>query len=186
VAREVQLAPAGASQHTRCEVVSAQPRQDPLRGPARYPGARGVDGERRQALSPAGSHRGHGHLHAGMTLRINRRERPAGTREGTRDTADLGTQRRRTPSRPLTPHSSLVTVSSGTFAQVAGAILGKQAWVENPDKDEFRAVRRRRGLFGAGWDQRASVTIPRSSRWWDRLVRSLRVARSACRRSPRP
>jgi hypothetical protein len=38
----------------------------------------------------------------------------------------------------------------------------------------------------AGWNQRASATIPRSSGWWDRLVRSLRVARSACRRSPWP
>jgi hypothetical protein len=29
------------------------------------------------------------------------------------------------------------TVSSGTsFAQLADAILGKRAWVENPDKDE--------------------------------------------------
>jgi hypothetical protein len=30
-----------------------------------------------------------------------------------------------------------IAVSSGaSFAQVAGTILGKQAWVENPDKDE--------------------------------------------------
>ena len=33
------------------------------------------------------------------------------------------------------------TVSSGTsLAQVAGAILGKQTWVENPDKDEGEIV----------------------------------------------
>jgi hypothetical protein len=40
----------------------------------RHPGARVVDGKHRQALSPAGSHPGHGHLHAGMTLHINGRE----------------------------------------------------------------------------------------------------------------
>jgi hypothetical protein len=73
-----------------------------------------------------------------------------------------------------------------SFVQVAGAVLRKQARVQNPDEDELRAVRRRRCFFGAGWDQRASATIPHSSGWWDRLVRSLRVARSACRRSPRP
>jgi xylulose-5-phosphate/fructose-6-phosphate phosphoketolase len=38
------------------------------------------------------------------------------------------------------------------------------------------------GLVGSA----ASATTPRSSGWWDRLVPSLRVARSACRRSPRP
>ena len=37
---------------------------------------------------------------------------------------------------PIGPER-FATVSSGTsFAQVAGAILGKQAGVENPDKDE--------------------------------------------------
>jgi hypothetical protein len=38
------------------------------------------------------------------------------------------------------------TASSGSsLAQVAGAILGKQAWVENPDKDE---VSSNSGRFG--------------------------------------
>jgi hypothetical protein len=44
-----------------------------------------------------------------------------------------------------------VAVSSGrSFAQGAGAILRKQAPGQNPDKDELRAVRRRRWLFGVG------------------------------------
>jgi hypothetical protein len=42
-------------------------------------------------------------------------------------------------------------------------ILGRQVQVQNPDKDELRPVHRRRELFGAGWDQRASAAIPRSS-----------------------
>jgi hypothetical protein len=57
------------------------------------------------------------------------------------------------------------------LVQVAGGILRIQCRAQNPDKDELRAVRQRRGLFGAGWDQRASATMPRSSGWWDRLVR---------------
>src|SRR4029453_9802764 len=41
------------------------------------------------------------------------------------------------------------TVSSGTsFAQVAGAILHEPVRVQNPDKDQLRAVHRRRELVG--------------------------------------
>jgi hypothetical protein len=98
----------------------------------------------------------------------------------------LGPRLVHNPSEPSGSQRSPAVSSGTSFAQVAGAILRKQAQGQNPDKDELRAVRRRRELFGAGCDQRASATIPRSSGWWDRLARSLRVARSARRRSPRP
>jgi hypothetical protein len=98
----------------------------------------------------------------------------------------LGPRLVHTPPEPSGSQRSPADSSGRSFAQVAGAILGKQARGLNPDKDELRPVRRRRELFGAGCDQRASATIPRSSGWWDRLARSPRVARSARRRSPRP
>jgi len=57
--------------------------------------------------------------------------------------------RRRTAWSTFGPQASgterLATVASGaSFAQVAVAILPKQAQVQNPDKDKLRAVRRRR------------------------------------------
>jgi hypothetical protein len=46
------------------------------------------------------------------------------------------------------------TVSSGSsFTQVAGVILGKQARVQNPDKDEF--------IHEAPWSTSVAKTLPR-------------------------
>jgi hypothetical protein len=79
-----------------------------------------------------------------------------------------------------------VAVSSGlSFAQVAGGSWGYGAWYRTLIRMSYELSA---GVetFRVGCDQRASATIPRSSGWSDRLVRSLRLARSACRRWPRP
>jgi hypothetical protein len=68
------------------------------------------------------------------------------------------------------PHATgaerFLTVSSGTpFAQVAKAILGKQAQVQNPDKDEPRCCRRSARPAGGGAPPPPSSAGRRRTPW---------------------